>query len=138
MTRTSLEVADIFRSYGAQYKATYQGHLSLNQLKVMSAIQRCRSVQLGGHLLHCPECNTQLIAYNSCRNRHCPKCQASSAKRWLKARQTQLLPLDYYHVVFTLPAAISQLRFIIKPRYISCCFVPRRKRSLPLPAIRNT
>lgn len=109
MPRTSLEVADIFRSYGSQFKTAQQGHLSLNQLKVMSAIQRCRSAQLGGHLLHCPQCNTQLIAYNSCRNRHCPKCQSSSAKRWLEDRQTQLLPTEYYHLVFTLPAAVSQL-----------------------------
>ncbi|MFT6951267.1 MAG: hypothetical protein ACJAUL_002411 [Paraglaciecola sp.] len=114
MPRTSLEVADIFRYYGSQNKTTQQGHLSLNQLKVMSAITRCRSAQLGGHLLHCPQCNTQLIAYNSCRNRHCPKCQSSSAKRWLEARQTQLLPTEYYHVVFTLPAAISQLAFYNK------------------------
>ena len=114
MSRPSLEVADIFRDYGDHYKATQRGHLSLNQLKVMSAIKRCRSAQLGGHQLHCPQCDTDLIAYNSCRNRHCPKCQASAAKRWLAARQTQLLPVDYYHVVFTLPAAISQLAFYNK------------------------
>ena len=114
MSRPSLEVADIFRDYGEHYKATQRGHLSLNQLKVMSAIKRCRSAQLGGHQLHCPQCNTDLIAYNSCRNRHCPKCQASAAKRWLAARQTQLLPVDYYHLVFTLPAAISQLAFYNK------------------------
>jgi hypothetical protein len=114
MPRTSLEVADIFRLYGPQYKTTQQGHLSLNQLKVMSAIKRCRSAQLGGHQLHCPQCDTDLIAYNSCRNRHCPKCQSSSAKRWLKARQTQLLPTEYYHVVFTLPAAVSPLAFYNK------------------------
>jgi len=122
MPRTSLEVADIFRSYGSQFKTTQQGHLSLNQLKVMSAIQRCRSAQLGGHLLHCPQCNTQLIAYNSCRNRHCPKCQSSSAKRWLEARQTQLLPTEYYHVVFTLPAAISQLAFYNKSQMYHLLF----------------
>lgn len=122
MPRTSLEVADIFRSYGSQYKTAQQGHLSLNQLKVMSAIQRCRSAQLGGHLLHCPQCNTQLIAYNSCRNRHCPKCQSSSAKRWLEARQTQLLPTEYYHVVFTLPAAISQLAFYNKSQMYHLLF----------------
>lgn len=114
MPRTSLEVADIFRAYGEHYKAVNQGHLSLNQLKVISAITRCRTAQLGGHQLHCEQCDTDLIAYNSCRNRHCPKCQASAAKRWLKARQTQLLPVDYYHVVFTLPAAVSQLAFYNK------------------------
>ncbi len=114
MPRPSLEVADIFRAYGEHYKAVNQGHLSLNQLKVISAITRCRTAQLGGHQLHCEQCDTDLIAYNSCRNRHCPKCQASAAKRWLKARQTQLLPVDYYHVVFTLPAAVSQLAFYNK------------------------
>ena len=122
MPRTSLEVADIFRTYGAQYKATHQGYLSLNQLKVISAIQRCRSAQLGGHLLLCPQCNTQLIAYNSCRNRYCPKCQSSAAKRWLKTRQTPLLPVDYYHVVFTLPAAISQLAFYNKTEIYQLLF----------------
>lgn len=122
MHRTSLEVADIFRLYGEHYKATQRKHLNLDQLKVMSAIQRCRSAQLGGHLLHCPQCNTQLIAYNSCRNRHCPKCQSSAAERWLKARQTQLLPVDYYHLVFTLPAAISQLAFYNKTEVYQLLF----------------
>jgi hypothetical protein len=109
-----LEVADVFRFHGQQYKAKQGKHLHLNQLKVMSAIEACRSAKLGGHQLHCAQCETDVIAYNSCRNRHCPKCQASSAKRWLEARQTQLLPVDYYHVVFTLPAAISQLAFYNK------------------------
>jgi hypothetical protein len=110
----ALEVADVFRYHGAHYKSTQGKHLHLNQLKVMSAIEACRSAKLGGHQLHCAKCDTDIIAYNSCRNRHCPKCQASSAKRWLEARQTQLLPVDYYHVVFTLPAAISQLAFYNK------------------------
>lgn len=122
MPRPSLEVADVFRFYGEQYKAVQQGHLSLNQLKVMSAITRCRSAQLGGHQLHCPQCDTNLIAYNSCRNRHCPKCQSSAAKRWLTARQTQLIPVDYYHVVFTLPAAISQLAFYNKAELYGLLF----------------
>ena len=122
MPRPSLEVADVFRFYGEQYKAIQQGHLSLNQLKVMSAITRCRSAQLGGHQLHCPQCDTNLIAYNSCRNRHCPKCQSSAAKRWLTARQTQLIPVDYYHVVFTLPAAISQLAFYNKAELYGLLF----------------
>lgn len=114
MARPSLEVADVFRFHGQQYKAKQGKHLHLSQLKVMSAIEACRSAKLGGHQLHCAQCETDVIAYNSCRNRHCPKCQASSAKRWLEARQTQLLPVDYYHVVFTLPAAISQLAFYNK------------------------
>ena len=114
MHRPSWEVADIFRQHGRDWRETQQGHLSLNQLKVMSAIERCRSAQLGGHKLHCPHCDTDVIAYNSCRNRHCPKCQSTAAKRWLNARQCQLLPTEYYHVVFTLPAAISQLAFYNK------------------------
>jgi hypothetical protein len=80
----------------------------------MSAIEQCRSAALGGHLLHCPACAHDEISYNSCRNRHCPKCQASAAKRWLEARQTELLPVDYYHVVFTLPAPISEIAYTNK------------------------
>ena len=113
-SRPSLEVADVFRLSGGQYKKSQQGHLSLAQLKVMSAIERCRSAQLGAHHLHCEHCDTDAIAYNSCRNRHCPKCQGSSAKRWFAGRAQQLLPVDYYHVVFTLPAEVAQLAFYNK------------------------
>ncbi|MDP3496838.1 MAG: IS91 family transposase [Candidatus Nitrotoga sp.] len=114
MVRPVLEVADIFRAQGPAWRAAQQGHLSLGQLKVMSAIEQCRSAALGGHVLHCPACAHDEIAYNSCRNRHCPKCQASAAKRWLEARQTELLPVDYYHVVFTLPAPISAIAYTNK------------------------
>ena len=114
MGRPVLEVADIFRARGPAWRAAKLGHLSLGQLKVMSAIEQCRSAALGGHVLHCPACAHDEIAYNSCRNRHCPKCQASAAKRWLEARQTELLPVDYYHVVFTLPAAISAIAYTNK------------------------
>ncbi|MFA6202598.1 MAG: IS91 family transposase [Gallionella sp.] len=114
MVRPVLEVADIFRAHGPAWRQTQQSHLSLGQLKVMSAIEQCRSAALGGHLLHCPTCAHDEIAYNSCRNRHCPKCQASAAKRWLEARQTELLPVDYYHVVFTLPAPISAIAYTNK------------------------
>jgi hypothetical protein len=120
--RPSLEVADVFRFYGGDYKTKQQGHLSFNQLKVMSAIERCRTAQLGGHQLHCDKCETDLIAYNSCRNRHCPKCQASSAKRWLKARQKQLLTVDYYHLVFTLPSEVAQLAFYNKSHMYKLLF----------------
>lgn len=113
-SRPPLEVADVFRFSGKDYKASHQGHLSLSQLKVMSAIERCRSAQLGAHHLHCDTCESDVIAYNSCRNRHCPKCQGSSAKRWYKARAEQLLPVDYYHVVFTLPSEVAQLAFYNK------------------------
>lgn len=106
-----LEVADIFRRFGPAWRAANQGHISLGQLKVMSAIECCRSAALGGHVLRCKNCSHLQVAYNSCRNRHCPKCQASAAKRWLEARQLELLPVDYYHVVFTLPAAIAEMAY---------------------------
>ena len=114
MSRPTLEVADIFRRHGHLWRQSHHGHISLGQLKVMSAIERCRSAALGGHVLFCPACDHQQIAYNSCRNRHCPKCQASAAHRWLEARQTDLLPVDYYHLVFTLPGPISDLAFANK------------------------
>jgi hypothetical protein len=109
-----LEVADIFHTFGSAWRQSQQGHLSLGQLKVMSAIEQCRSAALGGHLLHCDSCDHDQVAYNSCRNRHCPKCQARAAKRWLQDRQADLLPVDYYHVVFTLPAPISAMAFYNK------------------------
>ena len=111
MGRPALEVADIFREHGPAWRAAQRGHLSLGQLKVMSAIEQCRSAALGGHVLRCDGCGTDQLAYNSCRNRHCPKCQSSAAKRWLDARQADLLPVEYYHVVFTLPAPIADLAY---------------------------
>lgn len=114
MSREKLEVADVFRAHGQHWRDEHQGHVSLEQLKVMSGVEHCRSEVLGGHVLHCPACEHNQIAYNSCRNRHCPKCQASAAKRWLAARQTELLPVDYYHVVFTLPQLISELAYYNK------------------------
>jgi len=109
--RATLEVADIFREFGPAWRYAQRGHLSLGQLKVMSAIEQCRSAALGGHVLRCEGCGTDQIAYNSCRNRHCPKCQSGAAKRWLDARQADLLPVEYYHVVFTLPAPITELAY---------------------------
>jgi hypothetical protein len=105
--RTSLEVADIFRSAGPNYRAAHAGHLSLQHLKVMSAIERCRTAALGGHVEACGACGHQRIAYNSCRNRHCPKCQGAAARAWLADRQADLLPVGYFHVVFTIPAEIA-------------------------------
>jgi hypothetical protein len=109
--RATLEVADILREFGPAWRQAQRGHLSLGQLKVMSAIEQCRSAALGGHLLRCEGCGADQIAYNSCRNRHCPKCQSGAAKRWLDARQADLLPLEYYHVVFTLPAPIADIAY---------------------------
>ncbi len=111
MARPAREVADIFRAHGPAWRQAQQGHLSLGQLKVMSAIEQCRSAALGGHVLRCEGCGSDQIAYNSCRNRHCPKCQSTAARRWLEARQSDLLPLEYYHVVFTLPAAIAAIAY---------------------------
>jgi len=111
MSRQALEVADIFRAQGNAWRQAHQGHISLGQLKVMSAIETCRSAVLGGHVLRCSSCEHQQIAYNSCRNRHCPRCQGSAAHRWLDARQADLLPVEYYHLVFTLPAPISDLAY---------------------------
>jgi len=110
----SLEVADIFRAQGAAWREARAGHLSLGQLKVMSAIEHCRSAELGGHVLCCKNCAQLQIAYNSCRNRHCPKCQSTAARRWLEARQADLLPVEYYHLVFTLPAPISDIAYYNK------------------------
>jgi len=111
---STLEVADIFRAHGPAWRHAQAGHLSLGQLKVMSAIERCRSAALGGHVLQCRACDHIQVAYNSCRDRHCPKCQASAARRWLEARQADLLPVDYYHLVFTLPAPISDMAYYNK------------------------
>ncbi len=109
-----LEVADIFRTHGPTWRQAERGHFSLGQLKVMSAVENCRSAALGGHALRCSACAQPQIAYNSCRNRHCPKCQGSAAQRWLEARSADLLPVDYYHVVFTLPAPLSALAYTNK------------------------
>ncbi|WP_434053052.1 MAG: IS91 family transposase [Roseibium sp.] len=109
--RTSIEVADIFRAAGPAYRATHEGHLSLAQLKVMSAVEQCRTAALGGHVEACEDCGHWRIAYNSCRNRHCPKCQGATARAWLAEREADLLPVGYFHVVFTLPAEIASIAF---------------------------
>ena len=111
MRRPALEVADIFRDHGAAWRRANAGHVSLDQLKVMSAIERCRTAALGGHVARCEGCSHTLIAYNSCRNRHCPKCQGAAAKEWLAEREAELLPVPYFHVVYTLPAAIRDLAY---------------------------
>lgn len=109
--RPALEVADIFRAHGSAWRDAQRGHLSLAQLKVMSAITQCRTAALGGHVLRCDGCGQDEVSYNSCRNRHCPKCQSRAAKRWLDARAADLLPVEYYHVVFTLPAPIADIAY---------------------------
>jgi len=109
MSRPTLEVADIFRDHGAAWRRANVGHVSLDQMKVMSAIERCRTAALGGHVARCEDCAHTVIAFNSCRNRHCPKCQGTAAKEWLAAREADLLPVGYFHVVFTLPRQIGVL-----------------------------
>jgi hypothetical protein len=109
--RPSLEVADILRAHGEAFRRAHAGHLSLGQLKVMSAIEACRTAELGGHVARCDGCERLAVSYNSCRNRHCPKCQGAAARAWLAERQADLLPVPYFHVVFTLPAPIAALAF---------------------------
>ncbi len=114
MSRPALEVADIFRAAGPAYRAREAGHLSFGQLRVMSAIEACRTAALGGHVARCEGCAHTDISYNSCRNRHCPKCQSAAAYDWLEARRADLLPVEYYHVVFTLPGAIADIAYANK------------------------
>ena len=111
MLRPALEVADIFRDHGAAWRLANAGHLSLGQLKVMSAIENCRTAAMGGHVARCEDCAHTMVAYNSCRDRHCPKCQAAAAREWLDARQAELLPVPYFHLVFTLPAEIADIAY---------------------------
>ncbi len=111
MARERLEVADIFRAHGAAWRRARAGHLSLAQLKVMSPIETCRTAALGGHVAVCRDCGHRHIAYNSCRNRHCLKCQGAAAKDWLAARQAELLPVPYCHVVFTVPAPTADIAY---------------------------
>jgi hypothetical protein len=111
VSRPAVEVADIFRRRGPAWRESHAGHVSLGQLKVMSAIERCRTVALGGHVDRCESCAHTQISYNSCRNRHCPKCQAVAAKEWLAERQAELLPVPYFHMVFTLPAPIADIAY---------------------------
>ena len=118
----SLEVADIFRAAGPAYRAAHAGRLNLIQLKVMTAIENCRTAALGGHVEACEDCGHWRIAYNSCRNRHCPKCQGAAARTWLAEREADLLPVGYFHVVFTLPVEIADVAFYNKPALYDLLF----------------
>jgi hypothetical protein len=109
--RTSIEVADVLRTAGPAYRLAHAGHLSLHQLKIMSAIEQCRTAAMGGHVEACEDCGHWRVAYNSCRNRHCPKCQGAAARTWLADREADLLPVGYFHVVFTLPAEVGAIAF---------------------------
>ena len=107
--RPALEVADIFRRHGAAYRVEHAATLSNGQRRVMGAIEACRTAALGGHVEQCADCGEIRIAYNSCRNRHCPKCQGLARAQWLADRQAELLPVPYFHVVFTMPAPIAAI-----------------------------
>ncbi|MEM8761669.1 MAG: IS91 family transposase [Pseudomonadota bacterium] len=111
MPRARLEIADIFRKHGHAWRRANAGHVSLSQLKAMSAIEACRTEALGGHVAACADCGHSHIAYNSCKNRHCPKCQGAAARDWMAARAEDLLPVEYFHVVFTLPAEIARIAY---------------------------
>jgi hypothetical protein len=109
--RPALEVADVFRRHGPAYRRCHDGHLGRVERRVMSAIELCRTAALGGHVEACEDCAHARITYNSCRNRHCPKCQGGARERWLAAREADLLPVPYFHVVFTVPAEIAAIAF---------------------------
>ena len=122
MPRPTLEVADVFRRHGAGWRTANEAHLSLAQRRVMTAIEICRTAALGGHVERCEDCAHTRTAYNSCRNRHCPKCQWSAAERWLAAREAELLPVPYFHMVFTLPAAIGAIAYQNKAKVYGLLF----------------
>jgi Putative transposase/Transposase zinc-binding domain len=109
MLRPALELADIFRQHGKTYRAAHR--IPRQQLRVMRAIEVCRTATLGGHVQKCSQCSHRRIAYNSCRNRHCPKCQNRERAQWLEARTAELLPVEYFHVVFTVPEPIARIAF---------------------------
>src|ERR1700745_2000759 len=113
MARPALEVADILRDHGPAWRDANSGHISLDQLKVMSAIERCRTAALGGYVARCENaaCGHTEIAYNSCRNRHCPKCQGAASRRWLADREAELLRVPYFHVVYTLPSELRDIAY---------------------------
>jgi hypothetical protein len=111
VAKMKLEIADIFQKHGPAWRRANAGHVSLSQLKVMSSIEACRTEALGRHVAARTKCNHQHIAYNSCKNRHCPKCQGPAARDWMEARANDLLPVEYFHVVFTLPAEIARIAY---------------------------
>ena len=132
--RPPLEVADIFHHHGAAWRAEHAGHVSLAQLKVMSAIETCRTAALGGHIEGCEDCGHRRIAYNSCRNRHCNKCQGAAARKWLATREADLLPVGYFHVVFTVPGEIANIAFHNKAVVYDLLFQTASKTMLTIAA----
>jgi hypothetical protein len=137
VSRPALEVADIFRDHGPAWRSANAGHVSLDQLKVMSAIERCRTAALGGHVLRCEKCSHTAISYNSCRNRHCPKCQGAAAKEWLAEREAELLAVPYFHVVFSLPARIADIAYQNKAAIYDLLFKASSQTMLTIAADRK-
>jgi len=135
--RAGLEVADIFRAAGPAYRAAHAGHLSLHQLKVMSAIEHCRTAVMGGHVEACTDCGHWRVAYNSCRNRHCPRCQGAAARTWLATREADLLPVGYFHVVFTLPAEVADIAYHNKAALYDLLFKAASETMLTIAADRR-
>src|SRR3984893_15129576 len=109
--RPALEVAEVFRRHGEAFRRGHDADLGRVERRIMAAIEACRTQALGGHAEQCGDCGLARLAYNSCRNRHCPKCQGLARAEWLEARQAELLPVPYYHVVLTLPAAAAEIAF---------------------------
>src|SRR5271157_5638602 len=134
MARPALEVAEIFRDHGPSWRAANRGHVSLDQLKVMTAIERCRTAALGGYVARCEDCSHTAIAYNSCRNRHCPKCQGTAAREWLADRKAELLPVAYFHLVYTMPGAIAGLAHQNKAVIYDILFKASAKATLTIAA----
>src|SRR5215467_13112490 len=126
-----LEVADIFRRHGEAFRQARVEHLGRVERRVMGAITACRTAVLGGHVEQCDDCGATRIAYNSCRNRHCPKCQGSARAQWLAERQAELLPVPYFHVVFTMPAPPERSPSRTRPSSMPACSAARPRRSPP-------
>jgi Putative transposase/Transposase zinc-binding domain len=122
VARSGLEVADVFRCYGEAYRQRYDASLSAAQRRVMTAIELCRTAALGGHIEQCDRCNHQRICYNSCRDRHCPKCQSMARAQWLEDRQSELLDTQYFHVVFTMPQPIAVITYQNKEKVYDILF----------------
>jgi len=134
MDRPQFEVADVFRCYGADYRLQNGASMSNAQHRVMTAIEVCRTAVLGGHLEQCDQCGHQRNAFNSCANRHCPKCQSLARAQWLQDRQAELLNTEYFHVVFTVPEQIATISYQNK-RELAFCFGPRQRPYAPSPLI---
>lgn len=134
MSQPAVEVADILRVQGRRFLDRYQSGLDFQQLKALRAIQRCRTAALGGHRDACPRCGHQAISYNSCRKRHCPKCQTRARERWISARQRELLPASYFHVVFTVPHELNVLALDNQRLFYHLLFTARSQACLELAA----